>query len=98
VVVGDARSGTLNVDSGVPQGSILGPTLFIMFINDMISQVSTGTNIALYADDTKIWRKIESWDDHVQLQNDISALYDWSIHNKMVFHPNKCKVLVVTGL
>ena len=96
VVVGGAHSGSLKVDSGVPQGSILGPTLFIMFINDMISQVSAGTNIALYADDTKIWRKIESWSDHEQLQKDITALHSWSVTNKMVFHPNKCKVLVIT--
>ena len=96
VVVGGCHSVSLSVDSGVPQGSILGPTLFIMFINDMISQVSPETNIALYADDTKIWRIIESWSDHLQLQKDISALHSWSVANKMVFHPNKCKVLVVT--
>ena len=96
VVVGGSCSNPLKVHSGVPQGSVLGPTLFVLFINDMISCVSADTNIALYADDTKIWRRIESWSDHQQLQEDISSLYRWSITNKMVFHPNKCKVLVVT--
>ena len=96
VVIGGSFSESMKVSSGVPQGSIIGPTLFIMFINDMISKVSTGTNIVLYADDTKIWRRVESWRDHEQLQEDITSLYKWSIHNKMVFHPNKCKVLVVT--
>ena len=63
----------------------------------MISTVSTGTDIALYADDTKIWRTINCWRDHILLQKDITALYKWSIKNKMRFHPSKCIVLTVTG-
>ena len=58
--------------------------------------VSDGTKIALYADDTKIWRKIETWNDYVSLQNDIDALYAWSVANKMRFHPQKCKVLALS--
>lgn len=49
----------------------------------------------LYADDTKIWRRIESWEDHSILQRDIDVLHKWSILNKMKFHPQKCKVLTV---
>ena len=56
VVIGGVRSKVLPVKSGVPQGSILGPLLFVIFINDMFKCTSKGTNIALYADDTKIWR------------------------------------------
>ena len=84
------------VTSGVPQGSILGPLFFVLFINDMTDCVSEGTNIALYADDTKIWRNIRTWQDHLTLQNDINQLYQWSVANKMIFHPKKCKVLAVT--
>jgi retron-type reverse transcriptase len=56
VVVAGQESSRANVRSGVPQGSILGPLLFVLFIDDMSEVVSDGTNIALYADDTKIWR------------------------------------------
>ena len=57
VVIDGVFSDTLPVNSGVPQGSILGPLLFVLFINDIYEQVSPGTNIALYADDTKFGDK-----------------------------------------
>ena len=97
VVIGGSQSDLKNVRSGVPQGSILGPLFFILFINDMSECVSEGTNIALYADDTKIWRKIVSWSDHEILQRDINALHSWAERNKMNFHPNKCKVLSISN-
>ena len=61
----------------------------------MTDCVSEGTSIALYADDTKIWRNIHTWQDHLTLQSDIDKLYEWSSANKMNFHPRKCKVLPV---
>ena len=97
VVVGGFTSSKLSVLSGVPQGSILGPLLFVLFINDMFSSVSTGTNVALYADDTKIWREVNYSCDHFALQNDIDNLYNWSITNKMKFHPSKCKAVSITN-
>ena len=57
--------------------------------------LSEGTNLQLYADDTKIWRLIESEVDHTILQNDINYLNEWATLNKMRFHPLKCKVLSV---
>ena len=96
VGIGGEKSGTRKVTSGVPQGSILGPLLFTIFINDIVDCVSDGTNIALYADDTKIWRIISGWNDHEILQRDIDALHNWSLSNKMKFHPLKCKALSIS--
>ena len=53
------------------------------------------SNLALYADDTKIWRKISNDKDLAKLQKDIDYLYSWSQMNKMNFHPKKCKVLSI---
>jgi len=95
VVLGNQYSSSKPVYSGVPQGSILGPLLFVLFINDLPESISPGTCLAMYADDTKIWRTIESENDHLVLQKDIDYLDNWAYENKMNFHPNKCKVLSV---
>ena len=93
VVVGRSSSTFLPVLSGVPQGSILGPTLFVLFLNDITLGIDKDTNIVMYADDTKIWRQM---DDHLHLQRDIDYLFDWALKNKMKFHASKCKVLMVS--
>ena len=95
VVIENCVSSSKPVLSGVPQGSILGPILFVLFINDLPSGLTSGTDIALYADDTKIWRSIIAESDHQILQNDINYLNDWAKLNKMNFHPQKCKVISV---
>ena len=97
VVIGNSTSTRKAVLSGVPQGSILGPILFVLFINDLPKGLSHGTELALYADDTKIWRRVLTENDHISLQRDIDYLYRWSIENKMNFHPLKCKVVSVAN-
>ena len=97
VLVGNKLSSPRCVRSGVPQGSILGPLLFVLFINDLPDGISPGTELSLYADDTKIWRSIIGENDNSCLQKDIDYLHDWCLKNKMKFHPDKCKVLSVTG-
>ena len=62
----------------------------------MFEHVSDGTDIALYADDTKIWRKIITPMDYLTLQADIDYLNDWAIKNDMKFHLTKCKVLPIS--
>ena len=86
-------SGMSAVLSGVPQGSVLGPLLFVLFINDIIEVIDYETKILLYADDLKKYRQINSEQDRIKLQVDISSLQGWASQNKMKFHLDKCKVL-----
>ena len=71
------------------------PLLFVLFISDIGLGISTGTNICLFADDTKIWRSINSCKDCDIFQNDIDYLVRWCSSNEMKFHPDKCRVLSV---
>ena len=95
VILDNVISESVDVLSGVPQGSILGPLLFVLFINDIYENINKDSNIALFADDTKIWRDINSELDCENLQNDINTLSIWSRNNKMSFHPDKCKALSI---
>ena len=74
VVIGSEKSSNKTVTSGVPQGLTVGPTLFVLFINDITSQISPGANVALCADDTRIWREVGAGDEHWILQNEIDKL------------------------
>ena len=75
VTVENFKSSEKDVVSNVPQGSILGPIPFVLFINDMPQGIDHDSNLALYADDTKIWRKISNDKDLAKLQKDIDYLY-----------------------
>ena len=89
-------SDTIHVKSGVPQGSVLGPCLFLAHINDLPDGVSS--NARLFADDTAVDRKILSSSDQEQLQADLDALSKWEKEWDMSFHPDKCQVLHVTNI
>ena len=93
VVINGSQSDPIDVLSGVPQGSILGPLLFIMFINDVFLTTRGNTKMALFADDIKTWSVITCVTDCMNLQFTIDNLYRWSCVNKMNFHPDKCRVI-----
>ena len=74
VILDNVISESVDVLSGIPQGSILCPLLFVLFINDIYENINKDTNIALFADDTKVWRYIKSEADCEILQKDINTL------------------------
>ena len=67
VKVGNSVSYKSNVTSGIPQGSVLGPILFVIYINDLPEIVDTNSQAYLFADDTKLFREIRSNQDHTIL-------------------------------
>ena len=90
-----ATSSKKPVSSGVPQGSILGPILFLLYVNDLPDAVQNA-RVASFADDTKIFHRVDSTSDAVLLQNDLSNLEKWSSTSGLVFNQLKCKCLRVT--
>lgn len=94
VVLDGHYSSWLDVTSGVPQGSILGPLPFTLFINDLPDQfLHSPTEMALYADDSKLCRVIKSDADIGNLQNDLNKVSSWSEEWSMKYNTNKCIVM-----
>ena len=91
VVVRGCESAWLPVVSGVPQGSVLGPTLFFIYINDIEDGVTS--KVLKFADDTKIYRSVQSIENIQDLQRDLKNLYAWSLEWQMLFNLDKCKCL-----
>ena len=84
VVVNGAHSCSVPVTSGVPQGSVLGPTLFLLFINDIVD--TPNSQLRLFADETVLYRAIKSPTDHQVLQEDLLNLTDWASRWQMKFN------------
>ena len=89
VVINGKQSDWYEVSSGVPQGSILGPTLFLMYINDIFSCINH-SHLLLFADDCKIFKEITCKTDCHLLQCDINSIYEWCKTWHMNLHPEKC--------
>ena len=79
------------VKSGIPEGSVLGPTLFVMYINDMPDAINSMCQ--LIADDAKIFKSVRSTDDNKKLQDDLDSLTEWSTRWQLPFNDEKCKSL-----
>ena len=77
--------------SGVPQGSLLGPILFLIYINDLEDYISS--KVPNFADDTKVFRKITNDTDKQSLQDDLDKLVKWSQKWQMLFNFGKCKCI-----
>ena len=77
--------------SGVPQGSVLGPILFLIYINDLDDDITS--KVLKFADDTKVFRKIKSDEDRQQLQDELNKLTEWSEKWQMLFNFGKCRCL-----
>lgn len=93
VVIDGERSGEIQVTSGVPQGSVLGPALFTLFINDIVNSISH-SDIRLFADDTLVYRSVCKQEDAEFLQKDLDSLEEWSQQNGMRFNAGKSKIII----
>ena len=97
VIVDGCKSDANKVLSGVPQGTVLGPLFFLIYINDICQDLSPGTAIRLFADDSLLYREIRTPEDASILQRDLDTLQLWETRNKMEFHPGKCQVIRITN-
>ena len=91
VCVNGTKSEPAAVTSGIPQGSVLGPILFVIYINDLPDCVKCDAK--LFADDTKIFTRSDIKENREQLQRDLDALHNWSNDWQLRFHPEKCCVM-----
>lgn len=91
VVFNGEKSEWVEVSSGVPQGSVLGPLLFLIYIDDIDHDINS--KILKFADDTKIFKVIKSVEDSKILQEDLNKIQAWSQHWLMPFNIDKCKVM-----
>ena len=95
-VLQGATSAPLPVLSGVPQGSILGPLLFLIYINNLPSVIDCNSSIGLFADDSKCYRTILNSLDCTNLQNDLDVISEWSKDWRLRFNTSKCELLSIT--
>ena len=95
VVINGTRSEWTNVTSGVPQGTVIGPILFLIYINDIQQNITS--KMRLFADDSTIYRDIKTREDHLTLQEDLRRLDEWAEKWQMVFKPSKCYVMNISN-
>ncbi|CAI2737748.1 unnamed protein product, partial [Dicrocoelium dendriticum] len=95
VQVNETLSAPVPMTSGIPQGSVLGPELFKLYINDL--KTALQTDCLIYADDLKLWSKASSIEDADSLQGAVDQLHEWSIRWELPVNRDKCAVLLIGG-
>jgi hypothetical protein len=95
VILDGESSVSEKVKSGVPQGTVLGPLLFLLYVNNIADDVGSLTR--LFADDCLLYRKINNSEDAAALQHDLDIMVEWSKKWQMQFNADKCYVLRVTN-
>jgi hypothetical protein len=95
VVVDGEASMCSHVTSGVPQGTVLSPTLFLVFINDIADNLHSTARV--FADDCVIYRPIHTEKDHQLMQEDLDTLVGWSDIWQMEFNVSKCAIMQTTN-
>ena len=94
VVLDGVYSDEIDVTSGVPQGSVIGPILFLIYINDIVDNVKS--NVRLFADDTLIYRKIQTTEDSSILQRDLDVISKWCKDWQLGLNIDKCVAMSMT--
>ena len=92
VAVNGISSNIVPVTPGVPQGTVLGPILFLIYINDF-PEYLPHSKLRLFADDSIIYRDIKTQDDYLKLQQDLDSAARWEADWLMALHPDKCTIL-----
>ena len=94
--VSGATSDTLPVSSGVPQGSVLGPMLFNIYIHDITAVVLSDGIVTLFANDMMLYRPIHTAANFRLLQTDIDKPCNWTDNNLLKFNSRKCKYMIIS--
>jgi len=95
VVINGKFSSWLPVTSGVPQGSILGPLLCLLYIDDLATVVHHST-IQLFADDVAIYNEVKSYEDCEKLQDDLNWIFLWTVKWQLRLNSQKCDAIMIT--
>lgn len=96
VLYGNSRSYEFKSTSGVPQGSHIDQTLFLIFVDDVVEKLGDNVFVSLYANDLKIAKIIKSIEDSNTLQNSINNLRAWCEDNSLHLNLDKCNIMTIS--